>query len=74
MASKENHISPWQSKALESGRAPLPNAPGERPWLDKTSRTKLSTEPVPGKNKRQYAHWADSETGTLKKLKKSHMS
>ncbi|KEY69458.1 hypothetical protein S7711_10537 [Stachybotrys chartarum IBT 7711] len=47
MATKENHISPWQSKALESGRTPLPNAPGERPWLDETSRTKLSAVRIP---------------------------
>ncbi|KAF5966002.1 hypothetical protein FBULB1_11929 [Fusarium bulbicola] len=26
-------IKPWQRKALEVGRTPLPEAPGLRPWL-----------------------------------------
>ncbi|KAJ4101670.1 hypothetical protein NW756_002093 [Fusarium oxysporum] len=26
---------PWQRKALERGRTPLPDAPGYRPWLRK---------------------------------------
>jgi hypothetical protein len=28
-----DRIKPWQRKALELGRTPLPDAPGHRPWL-----------------------------------------
>ncbi|KAI9150193.1 hypothetical protein HJFPF1_09948 [Paramyrothecium foliicola] len=33
--------SPWQASALEAGRTPLPDAPGQRPWLITESKGKV---------------------------------
>ncbi|KAM0426364.1 hypothetical protein ACHAPT_008410 [Fusarium lateritium] len=33
MERRDNIIAPWQQKALENNRRPLPDAPGGRPWV-----------------------------------------
>ncbi|KAH7253855.1 uncharacterized protein BKA55DRAFT_689356 [Fusarium redolens] len=37
---------PWQRRALENGRTPLPENPGERPWLNTSSDTETATSSV----------------------------
>ena len=37
---------PWQKRALENGRTPLPESPGERPWLNLSPDTKISATPL----------------------------
>lgn len=39
---RDGRIHPWQSHALGNGRTPLPEAPGERPWLGLSSGTQRS--------------------------------
>ncbi|RGP60796.1 hypothetical protein FLONG3_10715 [Fusarium longipes] len=33
-----NRLRPWQRRALHNGRTPLPEAPGQRPWLSVSSQ------------------------------------
>ncbi|UPK96117.1 hypothetical protein LCI18_007052 [Fusarium solani-melongenae] len=33
MERRDNIISPWQERAMQQGRTPLPEAPGARPWV-----------------------------------------
>ncbi|KAF5251608.1 hypothetical protein FANTH_3218 [Fusarium anthophilum] len=37
---------PWQKRALENGRTPLPESPGERPWLNLSPDTEISAAPL----------------------------
>jgi hypothetical protein len=37
---------PWQKRALENGRTPLPESPGERPWLNLSPDTEISATPL----------------------------
>lgn len=37
---------PWQKRALEIGRTPLPESPGERPWLNLSQDTEISATPL----------------------------
>lgn len=37
---------PWQKRALEIGRMPLPESPGERPWLNLSQDTEISATPL----------------------------
>lgn len=37
---------PWQKRALENGRTPLPESPGERPWLNLSQDTEISATPL----------------------------
>lgn len=37
---------PWQKRALENGRTPLPESPGERPWLNLPPGTEISATPL----------------------------
>ncbi|KAF4452120.1 hypothetical protein FALBO_16232, partial [Fusarium albosuccineum] len=32
----DRDLKPWHKKALENNRRPLPDAPGERPWVNQT--------------------------------------
>ncbi|RSM08716.1 hypothetical protein BHE90_009113 [Fusarium euwallaceae] len=33
MERRDNILTPWQERALQKGRTPLPEAPGARPWV-----------------------------------------
>ncbi|KAI8724192.1 hypothetical protein NCS52_00276900 [Fusarium sp. LHS14.1] len=33
MEQRDNIIAPWQDKAMQKGRTPLPEDPGARPWV-----------------------------------------
>ncbi|KAJ4223411.1 hypothetical protein FSOLCH5_005190 [Fusarium solani] len=33
MERRDNIITPWQERAMQKGRTPLPEAPGARPWV-----------------------------------------
>ncbi|KAJ4317170.1 hypothetical protein N0V84_007474 [Fusarium piperis] len=33
MERRNNIVTPWQGRALQNGRTPLPEGPGERPWV-----------------------------------------
>ena len=60
-------IQPWQQRALDNGRTPLPEAPGERPWL--LSQPLSSQTPKAGA--RNYKFWPEQEMRRLITLKKS---
>jgi hypothetical protein len=36
-STRTTRIAPWQQRALDRGRTPLPEAPGIRPWLKEPS-------------------------------------
>ncbi|KAH7198754.1 uncharacterized protein B0J16DRAFT_315054 [Fusarium flagelliforme] len=63
-------IQPWQQRALDNGRTPLPEAPGERPWL--RSKSISSQTPKNSKSVRvSYKFWPEEEMRRLITLKKS---
>ncbi|KAM0347611.1 hypothetical protein ACHAPU_004624 [Fusarium lateritium] len=37
-----NQLQAWQAHALQSGRTPLPESSGERPWLSSTSNVQIT--------------------------------
>ncbi|KAH7178369.1 hypothetical protein DER46DRAFT_655633 [Fusarium sp. MPI-SDFR-AT-0072] len=52
-------IKPWQRKALERGRTPLPDSPGHRPWLKKDTDLDISSSDKSNKGSR-----SGSQTGS----------
>ncbi|KAI1073006.1 hypothetical protein LB507_009127 [Fusarium sp. FIESC RH6] len=67
-------IQPWQQRALDKGRTPLPEAPGERPWLrSKPLSTPLSTQILETSKRApaSYKFWPEEEMRRLITLKKS---
>ncbi|KAM0248739.1 hypothetical protein ACHAP5_003229 [Fusarium lateritium] len=41
MSTNNLPLQPWQLRALQNGRTPLPETPGERPWLDPRASTQI---------------------------------
>ena len=67
-------IQPWQQRALDNGRTPLPEAPGERPWLRSKPPSAPLSPQTPKTTKRapaNYKFWPEEEMRRLITLKKS---
>ncbi|KAF9776521.1 hypothetical protein IL306_005273 [Fusarium sp. DS 682] len=71
-------LQPWQIRALQNGRTPLPESPGERPWLNpsisseptRTPATESSTNTAqtsqePTNTTRNSRYWSDDDMRRL---------
>ncbi|KAG9497894.1 hypothetical protein J7337_010766 [Fusarium musae] len=65
---------PWQKRALEKGRTPLPESPGERPWLNLSPDTEISVAPLTALTNLATPNqrwWTESEMRRLIQLRNS---
>ncbi|EWG46957.1 hypothetical protein FVEG_07220 [Fusarium verticillioides 7600] len=65
---------PWQKRALEKGRTPLPESPGERPWLNLSPDTEISVAPLTALTNLATPNqrwWTESEMSRLIQLRNS---
>ncbi|KAF4958867.1 hypothetical protein FGADI_2069 [Fusarium gaditjirri] len=59
---------PWQKRALENGRTPLPENPGERPWQNLSPDTEVSATPLTAPENVVTPHprwWTESDMRRL---------
>ncbi|KAF7546921.1 hypothetical protein G7Z17_g8098 [Cylindrodendrum hubeiense] len=74
----------WQAKAIKNGRQPLPERPGQRPWLpiepERSSspppEASLAEKPVQklAANGAKGSAWTDEEVDLLSDLKRRNLS
>ncbi|KAM0558006.1 hypothetical protein ACHAPJ_005173 [Fusarium lateritium] len=59
-------VRPWQRKALKSGRTPLPESPGDRPWLNQAPSNPQppSASSQPRQPSTAFTPFASSFSGT----------